>query len=340
MKDVAREAGVSISTVSHVLNKTRNVIPETKLRVDKAITKLSFEPSSLARALKTNRTYTLGMLASNSTNPFFMEVLQGVEEACFERGYSLILCNSNYKADRLLAQLKTLIKKRVDALIVLTTHDAPEFEEYLNKQKELPVVILDAKSVHNCCTISDNSVLGGRLATDYLIEQGHVNIACLTGPEAHPRSNDRLLGFKGTMEKHDLPVLDKWMVPAALTVQGGYEAMNKLFNRCASGALPQAIFAFNDMMALGAYRAIQERGLRIPEDISIIGYDDLELVSYLNPPLTTIRQPRQQLGEQAADLLINYLQTKTPMPDDLVLTPELVVRQSVKLRDPDTELSV
>lgn len=334
MKDVARAAGVSVSTVSHVLNETRYVCPETKKRVNDTIAKMGYQPSSLARALKINRTHTLGMLVPNSTNPFFAEVLQGVEEACYARGYSLILCHSDNKADRQLTHLNTLIKKRVDALIVMTTHEDPVLDEQLSILPKLPMVVLDAQAGLNGCTIGDNSVYGGHLATSHLIGQGHSDIACLTGPQGHPRSEDRLRGFTLAMVDAGLPIVKHWLVATELTAPGGYRAMNLIFERCRGGKTPQAVFAFNDLIALGAYRAIQEKGLHIPNDISIIGYDDLELASYLTPSLSTIHQPSLALGEQAAAVLISHLETLCTLPNDLTLTPELIVRESVKIRTP------
>ena len=332
MKDVAREAGVSVSTVSHVLNKTRHVVPDTVSRVQKAIDQLGYEPSSLARALKTNRSQTLGMLVPGSTNPFFADVLKGVEEACYHRGYSLILCHSDQKAARQQELLKTLIKKRVDALIVMTTHDDPDFDAQLSQQQKLPMVVLDAETGNIGCTISDNSKLGGRLAITHLLESDFRRIACLTGPENHPRSRERLTGVKEALDQVGLDLSDIQMETGELTIEGGHRAMAALLARTAPASLPEAVFAFNDLMAMGALRALHEQGLKVPQDISLMGYDDLELARYLTPALTTIRQPSLALGEQAASVLIRHLEEKAPLPEALTLTPELVVRESVKTK--------
>lgn len=332
MKDVAREAGVSVSTVSHVLNKTRHVVPDTVNRVQGAIDRLGYEPSSLARALKTNRSQTLGMLVPASTNPFFAEVLQGVENACYERGYSLILCHSDQRGERQHALLRTLIKKRVDALIVMTTHDDPDFDVQLSQQQKLPMVVLDAETGQNGCTIADNSLLGGKLAADFLLDQGLTKIACLTGPENHPRSRERLQGFRDALTARGCDLQPDWQVSAELTMQGGHRGMAALLAQCRTDDRPEAVFAFNDLMALGAYRAANEQGLRVPHELSVIGYDDLEMARYLTPPLTTIRQPSLELGEQAATVLIRHLENQADLPNALTLTPELVVRDSVYLK--------
>ena len=327
IKDVAKAAGVSVSTVSHVINETRFVAPETKENVKQAIRELGYQPSSLARALKVNRTKTIGMLVTSGTNPFFAEVVTGVEEGCFRNGYSLILCNSGNQPGRQSTYLDTLMQKRIDALVVMTVHRDPEFQAALERLDKLPKVILDSEPFPNACAIGDDSVLGGRLAASLLIDRGYEQIGCLTGPEGHPRSLERFRGFEEAMQEAEKPVRPEWIVGDSLSALGGYRAMNRLLD---GGPVPRALFAFNDLMAMGAYRAIMERGLSIPEDISMVGYDDLEIASYLVPALTTIRQPSFDLGLEAAGILIRHLERKAAIPPLIQLTPELVVRDSVQ----------
>ncbi|MDD7910835.1 MULTISPECIES: LacI family DNA-binding transcriptional regulator [Pseudovibrio] len=327
IKDVAQTAGVSPSTVSHVINKTRYVSPSTTRRVERAIDQLGFHPSTLARALKMNRTNNLGMLVSSSTNPFFAEVVRGVEEGCYQNNFSLILCNSGNEIDRQLDNLTTLVQKRIDALVVMTNRSEEKFNEALQKVKGLPKVVLDSAPQEHACTLQDDSVLGGRLATNHLLSCGLKKIGCLKGPEGHPRSIDRHRGYLEAMSAADLPVNAEWSASGPLTVSGGYKAMSQILER---GQMPEAIFAFNDLMAIGAYHAIQERGLRIPEDISVMGYDDIEYAGYMTPTLTTIKQPSFELGLEAARTLIDHLDNKVDMPPVIQLVPELVIRQSVR----------
>lgn len=329
IKDVAEKAGVSPSTVSHVINKTRYVSPLTRSKVERAIDQLGFHPSTLARALKMNRTNNLGMLVSSSTNPFFAEVVRGVEEGCYRNNFSLILCNSGNKIDRQLDNLTTLVQKRIDALVVMTNRSEERFNEALQKVKGLPKVVLDSAPQPNACTLQDDSVLGGRLATNHLISCGHRKIGCLMGPEGHPRSIDRHRGYIEAMATADLPVNSLWSASGPLSVSGGYNAMAQILR---SGERPDAVFAFNDLMAIGAYHAIQENGLSIPQDISVVGYDDIEYASYMTPALTTIRQPSFELGLQAARTLIDHLDQKVELPPVIQLVPELIVRKSVKTR--------
>lgn len=326
IKDVAAAAGVSVSTVSHVVNKTRFVSPEVTSDVEKAIASLGYQPSYLARALKTKRTRTIGMLVTSSTNPFFAEVVSGVEEGCYRNGYSLVLGNSGELPGRQLSYLETLLQKRIDALAIMTTSLDKEFQMELDQQPTLPRIVLDSDPIANGCAISDDSVIGGQLATEYLINQGHTRIGCLTGPSHHPRSMERLQGFKDAMEAAGLPISDNWIAAGQLTAQSGYDAASRLL---ATEDLPTALFAFNDLMATGAYRAIQERGLKIPDDISIVGYDDIEIASYLVPALTTIRQKGFELGLEAAEMLVRHLEKGETLPAQVRRTPELVIRESV-----------
>ncbi len=325
IKDVALEAGVSVSTVSHVMNSTRFVKPETRERVNAAMGNLGYHPSSLARALKINRTMSIGMLVTNSTNPFFAEVVHGLEDKCFQHGYSLILCNAGDNTERQRAYLKTLLMKRIDALVVMTTNTDPDFYRDLKTLDDLPMVVLDSDAEMDACMVGDDSVLGGRLATQFLIERGFRRMGFLTGPEGHPRSRDRWKGCHQSLSEAGITLDSILKVTGELTIAGGYKAMQDLLKR----GCPEALFAFNDLMAMGAYRAIAEAGLTIPKDISVIGYDDLEIASYLVPALTTIHQPSFGLGAKAAEILIEHLKMKTKLPATLTLEPQLMVRDSV-----------
>lgn len=329
IKDVARIAGVSVSTVSHVINKTRFVSPETTVVVEEVIKSLGYKPSSLAQALKSKRTRTIGMLVTSSTNPFFAEVVSGVEEGCYRHGYSLILGNSGDLPGRQLSYLHTLMQKQIDALAIMTTNRDDDFQIELDKQISLPRVVLDSEPILNGCAIGDNSLIGGQLATQHLIDLGHTRIGCLTGPNHHLRSNERLAGFKSALKAAGLIVNSDWIVSGRLTAKGGYTAAKALLSLDES---PTAIFAFNDLMATGAYRAVRESGLSIPQDISIVGYDDIEIASFLTPTLTTMRQPGFEFGLEAANILVRHLEEGLKLPAQVRRTPELVVRNSVSKR--------
>ena len=199
IKDVARAAGVSVTTVSHAVNRTRHVNPDTIEKVQATIEQLGYQPSGVARALKSNRTQTVGMIVTSSTNPFFAEVIRGVETGCFDLGYSLMLCNSGDVAQKLTAYLRTLMMKRIDALLVMTNNASSDFFRRLEQIRTVPIIALDTTIPRVDCMINDDSLLGGRLAGAHLAGKGFARIGCITGPAGHPHSAERLAGFTAAL---------------------------------------------------------------------------------------------------------------------------------------------
>ncbi len=327
IKDVARAAGVSVTTVSHVLNATRHVAPRASARVRSAIAELGFRPSAVARALKADRTRSIGMLVTSSTNPFFAEVIRGVEEGCFARGYSLILCNTGDVSERLESYLTTLVAKRIDGLAVMTTNLDQRFFHRLGERRPLPVVAIDTLNVPDTTIVNDDSEAGGRLAGRYLVQRGFRRLAVIAGMEDHPRSRERLAGFRAALAEAGLNLDPALVLPSDLTVGGGFAAMQALLDRSGEDP-PEAVFCLNDLLAVGGLCALDKRGLRVPDDISIIGYDDIELAAYTVPPLTTIRQPAAEIGRRAAEILIAQIESGD-VADSVALAPALVERESV-----------
>ncbi|ELY3458821.1 ribose operon transcriptional repressor RbsR [Cronobacter sakazakii] len=326
MKDVARLAGVSTSTVSHVINKDRFVSEAIRLRVEDAIRTLNYAPSALARSLKLNQTRTIGMLITASSNPFFSELVRGVERSCFERGYSLVLCNTDGDEQRMNRNLETLLQKRVDGLLLLCTETHQPSPAIMKRYPAIPTVMMDWSPFDGGSdVIQDNSLLGGDIATRYLIDKGYTRIACVTGPLDKTPARLRLEGYRAAMQRAGLPVTEGYEVIGDFEFAGGLRAMQSLL---ALPEPPQAVFMGNDAMAVGAYQALYQAGLRIPQDIALVGYDDIELASYMTPPLTTIHQPKDELGELAIDVLIHRMAQPELQQQRLQLTPELIVRGS------------
>ncbi|ELY5873173.1 ribose operon transcriptional repressor RbsR [Cronobacter sakazakii] len=326
MKDVARLAGVSTSTVSHVINKDRFVSEAIRLRVEDAIRTLNYAPSALARSLKLNQTRTIGMLITASSNPFFSELVRGVERSCFERGYSLVLCNTDGDEQRMNRNLETLLQKRVDGLLLLCTETHQPSPAIMKRYPAIPTVMMDWSPFDGGSdVIQDNSLLGGDIATRYLIDKGYTRIACVTGPLDKTPARLRLEGYRAAMQRAGLPVTEGYEVIGDFEFAGGLRAMQSLL---ALPEPPQAVFMGNDAMAVGAYQALYQAGLRIPQDIALVGYDDIELASYMTPPLTTIHQPKDELGELAIDVLIHRMAQPELQQQRLQLTPELMVRGS------------
>jgi len=327
IKDVARAAGVSVTTVSHVFNETRPVAAETRARVRAAIDALGYAPSTLARALKGERTGTIGMLATSSTNPFFAEVISGVEERCFELGYSLILCNTGEDRERMKAQLTTMLQKRIDGLVVMSQNVDAEIFNDLSYLRGLPMVAIDTDGLDDISVVNDDSEIGGALAATYLVQRGFRRIAVLAAPENHQRGRRRLAGFAASLESQGVRLDPTLIYSTDLTLGSGDRAMRALL--AAQPEPPEAIFCMNDLVAVGAIHAARESGLRIPDDISVIGYDDIEMAAFVEPPLTTIHQPTLDIGRTGAQRLIELVEGAPPSSETVSLPPRLIERRSV-----------
>ncbi|MGL4204672.1 MAG: substrate-binding domain-containing protein [Aeromonadaceae bacterium] len=327
IKDVAARAGVSISTVSHVLNHTRRVSAEATRSVLEAVATLNYAPNSVARSLKVNHTRTLGLLVTASANPFFAEVVKGVEDYCFNQGYSLILCNTENQLERQRHYLRMLMEKRVDGLLVICTDLDEEIQELLRGYQQVPQVVMDwGGQCDFASVINDNVRTGAYLAGKYLLEQGHQDIACISGQLSKQTTQLRIAGLRDAMAEADLELDDADIIEGDYEMQSGFDAMQTLL---AKAVRPSAVFAFDDPMAIGAICAITEAGLRVPEDISVIGYDDVEMARFSSPPLTTIHHPKAELGQLAVERLIGRLRNKELTTEEVTVQPKLVIRKSV-----------
>ncbi|OZN24343.1 transcriptional repressor PurR [Actinobacillus seminis] len=325
MKDIARIAQVSTSTVSHVINNSRFVSEEIRQKVLGVVEQLDYTPSALARSLKVKETKTIGMLVTTSDNPFFAEVVTGVERYCSQHQYNLILCNTEDDEKRLTKNLQILLQKQVDGLLLMCTESRLDAKP-LNLS--VPAVVMDwwpnelrADRIHG------DAFLGGYLATKTLIEHQHKKIAIITGNLQKRLAYDRLLGYQKAMAEHKLPILEDWIVESQFSFEGGTLGMEKLLQL---KARPSAVFACSDSIAVGAYQVAWRKGLHIPRDISIIGYDDIALASYLSPPLSTIHQSKEELAQQAVIHLLQRI--KNPQENDrtFILEPRVILRESIR----------
>jgi LacI family transcriptional regulator len=329
IKDVARHAKVSFTTVSHVINETRPVAAETAERVRVAISELGYKPSDVARALKSKRTRIIGMIVTSSTNPFFAAVTGGVERACFERGYSLMLCNSDDVAERLSGYLDTLFAKRIDGLVVMTTNASPEFFRRVAEIRDVPVVAIDAARGVAGAVVNDDSATGGALVANFLADRSFSRIGCLAGPADHPRARERMAGFVDALARRGLSLGPDLVLDGPMTIETGNAAATRLFALPADRR-PEVVFCFNDLLAIGALHAAHDAGLSVPADVSIVGYDDIEFAAHTIPPLTTVRQPATVIGNSAARLIVDHLETGQDLPGVVLLAPTLIVRGSVR----------
>ncbi|MEP6720939.1 MAG: substrate-binding domain-containing protein [Variovorax sp.] len=326
IKDVALLAGVSVTTVSHVVNDTRHVSAQGRERVELAIRELGDEPSAVARSLKSNTTSTLGMLIPNSSNPYFAEIVRVVEDRCFGAGYTLILCNTDDEPRRQSVYLQVLAERRIDGLIVVSTGNDDSLVTQLHGLK-VPTVLVDREIADPSCDLVETAHMqGGLLAVRHLLSLGHRRIACIGGPIGVTPSEQRIEGWRMALaESGAAPNADALLWRGGFTSQGGYEAMHAILR---TEQAPSAVFVCNDLMAIGALRAAHETGVHVPDELSIVGFDDIELSAYTSPPLTTVAQPKERIGALAVDMLLERVSKRRHEPRKVVLQPELRVRAS------------
>nr|Q0I4B4.1 RecName: Full=HTH-type transcriptional repressor PurR; AltName: Full=Pur regulon repressor; AltName: Full=Purine nucleotide synthesis repressor [Histophilus somni 129PT] len=328
IKDVAKMAGVSTTTVSHVINKTRFVAKETEQQVLQAIKNLNYSPSAVARSLKVNTTKSIGMIVTTCETPYFAEIIHSVEELCYRQGYSLFLCNTQNNPEKIKNHLDMLAKKRVDGLLVMCAEYTQNSLNLLATFEDLPMVVMDWGPFNeNTDLIQDNSFSGGYIATKYLIDNGHKDIAIISGELKKTTAVMRYQGFEKAMQEANLAINPDWIMEGFFEPEDGYECMNKIL---VQDKLPTAVFCCNDVMALGAISAIGEKGLKVPDDISVIGYDNIHASRFFSPPLTTIHQSKSRLGVQAINLLFKRISEKGKEHEIIEIYPELVIRKSVK----------
>ncbi|KQP19800.1 LacI family DNA-binding transcriptional regulator [Pseudorhodoferax sp. Leaf267] len=324
IKDVARHANVSVTTVSHVVNKTRFVSDDGRARVEQAIRDLGYVPSAVARSLQRSATSTLGMLIPNSSNPYFAEIVRGIEDRCFGAGYNLLLCNTDDEPRRQGMVLQVLAERRVDGLIVVSSGEDPALPELLSGLR-VPTVMVDREiDTLPCDLVETAHMQGALLAVQHLTTLGHRRIACIGGPAGVATADQRVEGWRLALAGIGLASTDL-LHTGDFTSEGGYAAMHAILRQAPR---PSAVFAANDLMAIGALCAAHECGVAVPDDLSLVGFDDIELARFTCPPLTTVAQPKQRIANLAVDMLLERIEGRRQEPRKVVLQPELRVRAS------------
>lgn len=325
--DVARQAGVSTATVSRVINGQSVVAPTTRERVLAVIRELGYQPNALAASLVLRRSHTLGVVLPDISNPFFPEVVRGLEDAAHAAGYNVILCNSDLDTAKEIEYFEVLRQKRVDGLIY---HSGTVTDAHLEafQRLKLPVVLAATQDPRGelPCVLVDNRQAAAEVI-EHLIGLGHRRVAVVTGND--PVSGEsRLQGYRDALAGHGLQLEDGLVVRAEWTAEQAYQAVQSLIRR---GPVPTAFAAASDLMALGVMGALHDTGLRVPEDVSVIGFDNISLAGTVRPGLTTMAQPMYEIGSEAASLLIRCLTEEDPEAcrgRRHVLPHRLVVRDS------------
>ncbi|MDD9268904.1 LacI family DNA-binding transcriptional regulator [Paenibacillus sp. GCM10023248] len=324
--DVAREAGVSIAAVSQVINGKGKISEERRNEIFSVMERLNYRPSVIAAALTGKRTYTLGLLVPDISNPFFAEIAHAVEDQGHKLGYSIVICSTHNEDERIERYLTLLQQKSVDGMIIGTGMDNLELLAPL-VDKSVPIVSI-AREMPSAYvqTVHVGDFDGGKLAGQHLLALGHTRIAVLAEHLKVSSSRERIRGFRDALAGAGCELPDAWVKPGGFDLlQGGKRQTLELLRQA---ECPTALFCCNDLLAIGALQAAKELGVRVPEELSIVGFDDTILASVTDPPLTTVAQPIEAMGKLAVDLLIGQLTNPSEAKPAHVLEPKLVVRKS------------
>jgi LacI family transcriptional regulator len=312
-------------TVSRVINNKGEVSEATRERVLAVIERLDYRPSGIARGLATQRTGTLGLVVPDVANPFFADVARGVEHGAYAEGYNVFLCNTEEDPERELAVLKSLEEKRVDGLVLCSSRLEEGALRAVVARHPTVVLVnrrLEGDSVRSVLVDDER---GGRLATQLLIRAGHQAIGFLSGPRVSHSGRQRGRGYRAALGDAGVRSDRAWVKPCPPMVEGGQAAAGELLT-----AHPEisALFCYNDLVAVGALQACADLGRRVPDDLAVVGYDDIPLAALVTPALTTCRVPRYELGSQTVDLLLDQIKGCPGDCEEIVLAPEVVVRAS------------
>ncbi|MFC5650613.1 LacI family DNA-binding transcriptional regulator [Paenibacillus solisilvae] len=323
--DVAKEAGVSIATVSNAINGKGKLSNKKRDEIFKVMERLQYKPSVIASALMGKKTYTIGLLIPDVSNPFFSEIARSVEDLAHSEGYSVIVCSTDNKDDRVEKYIRLLEQKSVDGILIGTgVENADILRQLTEKSLSIVMIAREAVSLKVHSVLTDN-FKGGALAAEHLLSKGHRRIAVLSENFKVTSSFERVRGFRFALFEAGIALDEADIISCDSSIRDGKRAAAALIRRENS---PSAIFCCNDLLAIGALQAAKETGVRVPEQLSIIGFDDTILSTVTNPALTTIAQPMDQMVKLAFDLLIRSLENTDEIKQRIVMQPELIVRES------------
>lgn len=325
IKDVAKKAGVAPITASRVINDSEYVSEETRRRVRAAIDELGYVPNRVARSLRSKQTHTLALVLTDITNPFWTTVARGVEDAASKDGFSVILCNTDESESKEHSYVLVLMQKQVDGFLLVPARSAARSVTLIQKQK-VPLVVLDRVVPAAVDIVRSDSEGGAYQLTRHLLAQGHRQIAVLTGPEAVSTARDRVAGYRRALAEAGLPADDRMVIYGAFTQEGGYAMARSVLARAPR---PTALFAANNFIAIGAFRALREAGLQVPEDVALVAFDDLPSAFTMEPFLTVAAQRAYEMGQAATQLLLRRLAgQESAAPQEVLLPTDLIVRRS------------
>ncbi len=331
IKELASILNLSISTVSRVLNgkgKSFRISEATSKKVFDTAKEYNYSPNRVARGLKLEKTDTIGLIIPDIANPYFGSIAKTIEVEARKNGYSIILCDSLDDENTEAELLQLLAKRKVDGIIIAPTGKSSNHVTEIQEQG-IPVMVIDRYLPDtNLPFVTTDNYLGALLATEHFIALGHRNIACIQGINGVSANNERVKGYRDALQKHRIPVSETMIMGTDFGEENGYLQTRKLL---ALPEHPTAIFALSNLISLGSIRALKEAGLTIPDDISIISFDEQAWSAFLTCPMTTVEQPREEIGRLAFGALLNIIDKVLPeKTDKIMLQPRLILRESVK----------
>jgi len=336
VKDVAAAAGVSLGTVSNVLNQPDRVSASTRAKVEKAMVMLGFVRNESARQLRAGKSRVLAYVMLDANNPFFHDVARGIEEVAESKDLSVFVCNSDQQTAREMSYLSLLEEQRVQGVLITPIDAEAEYLDELSRRGTHVVIVDRTRSGNTHCSVAVDDRLGGRLGVEHLLDLGHERIAFVGGPEHIGQVRDRRDGARAALEAAGRSGDDLVLVQtAALTVAEGRNAGARITGM-PKRSRPTAAFCANDLLALGLLQQCVALGIQVPEELAIVGYDDIEFAAAAAVPLTSVSQPRRELGRRAAELLLDEATNPNHQHEQVVFTPELVARASTRGRRTQT----
>jgi LacI family transcriptional regulator len=322
--EIAKKAGVSTATVSRALSGGGYVRKELREHILQVAKAMDYQPNSFARGLVTRQSYILGLIVPDICNPFFPAVARGVEDVANENGYNVLLCNTDGSPKKENNYINVLRSRQADGVIFTTSQVSSKNVRTL-MNSGIPVVLADRRMDLECDTVAADNVEGAFRATQHLLDLGHARIGIITGPMGVATSEDRVEGYKGALSERGIAPNPDLVREGDYRERSGYDGAMELIRLSDP---PTAIFACNDLMAVGALHALEESQLRVPDDVSVVGYDDITVASVARPRLTTVAQPKYEMGAIACRMLIDRLRAPGSPYQTVLLRPQLVLRES------------
>lgn len=330
IKDVAKMSNVSIATVSKYINGI-TINEKNKINIENAIKQLDYKVNTFARSLKINKSMTIGIIVDSIKNTFYTSIISVIEDFLQEKGYSSIVCDTKENEEVQKIKLDFLINKGVDGIIIFTTHISPELLD-INVKKGTKIVVID--SIINgidCDFITTDNISGAYQATEQFILKGHKKIAILTGDDRNFSAIERLRGYKRALEDYNIPLHEDYIYQSSYNMNGGYNSFKKMLSD--KNKMPTAVLVANYFMTIGAVIAINEENINIPDDMSVICFDDLELSSVFKPKLSSVIQQTDEIGLNAVNLLLERLDNDIKDSRIIRIPPQIVVTNSIKRLD-------